>query len=58
MMCWHYTEYISELVGQATTMMEGNLLSICLILARQAALEGAHVHPPYQQWFQVCEADV
>ena len=47
------TDFVSQLVAQATTSGEGDLLNVALILARQAALEGAHVHPPYQKWFQV-----
>lgn len=48
------SEYVVGLLGQATTYCEGDMLTACLIFARQAALEGAHVHPPYQKWFQVC----
>lgn len=47
------TDYITQLFAQATTSSEGELLRSCLILARQAALEGAHIHHPYEQWFRV-----
>ena len=48
------SEYIiSDVLAQATSCHEGDMLLACLIFARQAALEGAHVHPPYQKWFQV-----
>ena len=48
------SEYIiSDVLAQATSCHEEDMLIACLIFARQAALEGAHIHPPYQKWFQV-----
>ena len=47
------SEYVLDLLAQATTCHEGDMLTACLIFARQAALEGAHIHPPYEKWFQV-----
>ena len=47
------SEYVFDVLAQATTCFEADMLTACFIFARQAALEGAHVHPPYQKWFQV-----
>lgn len=48
-------EYIVNLLAQATTSHDEDMFSSCLIFARQAALEGAHIHPPYHKWFQVLQ---
>ena len=42
----------SLLLG-AMEEMDPHQLSCSLLLARQASLEGAHLFPPYPQWFQV-----
>ena len=53
--CVLLTDYVVHLVAQATSLSAGELFKASLILARQAALEGPHVHPSYQRWFVVSQ---
>lgn len=47
------SDLIAAFIDRAVAEGDCHLLHCSLLLARQAALEGAHIFPPYRQWFKV-----